>query len=526
MKEQVATYLRLSLEDVDKRTNKIKDDSNSIVAQRLLINRHLDKNPMLCDLPRIEFCDDGFSGTNFDRPEFARMIEMAKRGEISCIVVKDLSRFGRDYLEVGDYLEHIFPFLGVRFKSINDHYDSAKHEGQTISMSIAFKNLIYDHYSKDLSKKVKSAMNIKQKECHYVNVPPYGYMVSPTDKHQLVIDDEAATVVRRIFMDVIGGKSCTQIARELNSEKVLTPSQYKGTKRPNTVLPIKKQQWTHSMIHTILKNLKYAGTMVNHTRESRHLQDKSQRRVPKDEWYVKENAHEAIVSQEEFDAAQDAIHRRRNPTRTPRNGADRVYYCAHCGSKLEKSNGTVFACPSHRYHDGTPCENVRCRKSELEDVVLAALKAQIEITRVNTAAANEIPKQEHDNLYLKLSALKAQIEACSRDKFSRYEDYREGRITQEEYLAAKDALAAKEINLKAQLQTFQSRYEGSQQETETISEQQNMISRMDGLSDEQLRTHLYDAIERIMVYDAENIEIIWKFNEISLDAEKNAGVSA
>ena len=105
MKQQIAIYLRLSLEDVDKRTNKVKDESNSIASQRLLINRHLDQNPLLCDLPRIEFCDDGFSGTNFDRPDFSRMIEYAKKGEISCIVVKDLSRFGRDYLEVGDYLE-------------------------------------------------------------------------------------------------------------------------------------------------------------------------------------------------------------------------------------------------------------------------------------------------------------------------------------------------------------------------------------------------------------------------------------
>ena len=155
MKQQVAIYLRLSQEDIDKRTSKVKDESNSISAQRLLITRHLDLDPMLSRLPRLEFCDDGYTGTSFDRPEFSRMIELVRRGEISCIVVKDLSRFGRDYLEVGDYLEHIFPFLGVRFKAINDHYDSIKHFGKTIGMDIAFKNLIYDYYCKDLSKKVK-----------------------------------------------------------------------------------------------------------------------------------------------------------------------------------------------------------------------------------------------------------------------------------------------------------------------------------------------------------------------------------
>ena len=131
MKNQIAIYLRLSLEDVDKRTNAVKDDSNSIASQRLLINRHLDQTPMLCDLPRIEFCDDGFSGTNFDRPDFQRMIECAKRGEISCIVVKDLSRFGRDYLEVGDYLEHIFPFLGsYQYRSGQERLPVSESAGQ------------------------------------------------------------------------------------------------------------------------------------------------------------------------------------------------------------------------------------------------------------------------------------------------------------------------------------------------------------------------------------------------------------
>ncbi|MCD8345301.1 MAG: recombinase family protein [Oscillospiraceae bacterium] len=163
MKQQIAIYLRLSLEDVDKRSGRIKDVSNSIVSQRLLINRYLDEVPTLCDLPRLEFCDDGFSGTNFDRPDFSRMIDLARKGEIGCIVVKDLSRFGRDYLEVGDYLEHIFPFLGIRFISINDQYDSDRLKGKTIGMDVAFRNLVYDYYSKDLSKKVKSAMGVMQK---------------------------------------------------------------------------------------------------------------------------------------------------------------------------------------------------------------------------------------------------------------------------------------------------------------------------------------------------------------------------
>ena len=165
----IAVYLRLSQEDVDKRTNLAKDDSNSISAQRQIISRFIAQSPELSELPRLEFCDDGFSGTNFERPEFQRMIERIREGEISCVIVKDLSRFGRDYLEGGDYLEHIFPFLGVRFMSVNDHYDSNNYLGSTPGIYVTFRNLIYDYYSKDLSKKVKTGMRVKQKNGGYVS---------------------------------------------------------------------------------------------------------------------------------------------------------------------------------------------------------------------------------------------------------------------------------------------------------------------------------------------------------------------
>ena len=169
MQKAVALYLRLSQEDVDVRRNADKDESNSISAQRKLVTRRIDDTPELAKLPRMEFCDDGFSGTNFHRPDFRRMIDLSKQGQIGCIVVKDLSRFGRDYLEVGDYLEHIFPFLGIRFISVNDQYDSANYAGKTVGMDIAFRNLVYDYYSKDLSSKEKTAMRSKQKKGEYIS---------------------------------------------------------------------------------------------------------------------------------------------------------------------------------------------------------------------------------------------------------------------------------------------------------------------------------------------------------------------
>lgn len=266
--------------------------------------------------------------------------------------------------------------------------------GNTVGMDVAFKNLIYDYYSKDLSKKVKSAMGLKQKKAQYVNTVPYGYKADPADKHHLIIDVETAPIVRRIFMDVISGKSCTQIAKELNTEGIPTSAQYKAVSRKASS---KKPQWTHHSLLTMIESVKYTGTMVNHTHESRFIRDRNQRRVPKEEWYIRENAHEPIVTNDEYEPAQEAIQRRRKFARSTHDQLDRVYFCAHCGGKLEKANGTVFACPSHRYHDGSPCENVRWRKSALEEIVFEALKRQIEIIRVESAAIKKTAKSKGES---------------------------------------------------------------------------------------------------------------------------------
>ena len=169
--KSLALYLRLSQEDEAAR-GKLKDESNSIHSQRLLLRQYVKEHEDLACLPIREFVDDGFSGTNFDRPQFQQMMAQVKAGEVGCILVKDLSRFGRNYLEVGDYLEHIFPFLGVRFIAVNDHFDSQEYVGMTTGIEVAFRNLVYQRYSQDLSEKVKSAMHFENGErslCKYLS---------------------------------------------------------------------------------------------------------------------------------------------------------------------------------------------------------------------------------------------------------------------------------------------------------------------------------------------------------------------
>ena len=518
----IGKYIRLSLADQDLMKKENKSESESISHQKALIQNFINGHSELNGSEQYEFFDDGYSGTNFERPSFERLLDRIKKGEINCVIVKDFSRFGRDYIELGDYLERIFPFMGVRFISINDHYDSDDYKGTTGGLDVVMKNIVYDYYSKDLSKKVKSAMGLKQKKAKYVNTVPYGYKADPADKHHLIIDAETAPIVRRIFMEVISGKSCTQIAKELNTEGIPTPAQHKAVSRKASS---KKPQWTHRGLLTMIESVKYTGTMVNHTRESRFIRDKNQRRVPKEEWYIRENAHEAIVTKDEYEQAQEAIQRRRKFARSSHDQSDRVYFCAHCGGKLEKANGTVFACPSHRYHDGSPCENVRWRKSALEEIVFEALKRQIEIVSVESAAVRKTAKSKGESLERQLVLLKAQYDACDREKFTIYENYREGKLTPEEYLSGKDSLTQKQAALKERLKTCETQLEVFHQQSLDAEEQHEAASRMTGLSDDKLREHLYDAVERVLVYDTETIEIVWKFNESKIDTDENIGVA-
>lgn len=528
MKNQVAVYLRLSLEDVDKRTNRAKDESNSISAQRMLINRHLDQNPMLKNLPRVEFCDDGYSGTNFDRPQFQKMIELVKKGEISCIVVKDLSRFGRDYIEVGDYLEHIFPFLGIRVKAINDHYDSNDYIGKTGGMDIAFKNLIYDYYSKDLSKKVRSAMGVKQKEAKYVNCVLYGYKRSPTEKHHMVIDEVTAPVVRRVFMDIIDGKSTTEIARALNEEGVPTPAQYKELQRQQSASAKKAPRWTHNRILEMLRNIKYTGVMVNHTRESRFIRDKNQRRVPMEEWVIRENAHEAIVTPEEYQSAQDAVRKVKSYNRTSHDTSDCVYYCGYCGHKLRKTfgNDTYFSCSSSAYHEESQCDGIRFSKTDIENVIFASLKAQVSLLSVSSAKASEKLVSECDSLRQRLRQLQSEIEGCDREKFNRYEDYHAGVISADEYIAQKAKLSNKQTALKDDLAKLQQRYDQCLSEEENSQNERKTAKKLRLLSDAELRGNMYAAIDRVTVFANDDISITWKFDEMFAQMKSAAGIGS
>ena len=515
MPKAVALYLRLSQEDVDLRRNAAKDESNSISAQRSLITRHLDEAPELCNLPRMEFCDDGFSGTNFTRPDFQRMIELAKQGEIACIIVKDLSRFGRDYLEVGDYLEHIFPFLGIRFISVNDHYDSSNHDGKTVGMDITFRNLVYDYYSKDLSSKVKTAMRSKQEKGEFITCFTYGYKPSPENKHKMIIDEPAAEIVREIFDAVIAGKTTSEIAANLNARDIPTPQEHKGVRRKENTEP----QWTHPRIVYMIRNIKYTGVMTNHTRESRFIRDKNQRRVPMSEWIIHPDAHEAIIPREKWEQANEMLRKPKKVTKAVLDQPDRVYYCAHCGRKLRKTYGSdqYYSCASAKYQHDSECSGIRLKRSEMEEILVEALRAQINFVKQTQQTVKKREPSPSMELYRTITQAEKELTQLQSKKMERYEAYRSGEISREDFIKVKDQITLQVEALTAKKEQLEKDYQAQLQAKQRKAETKGDVAQAEKVLadfDAGLREHLYEAIDRVIVTSNEQIEIKWVFADV------------
>lgn len=220
----IVLYIRISVEDEESREG-IRDESNSVSNQRDLLRRFIEQSPEFEGVEVMELCDDGFSDTSMERPNMQKFLQKSKAKEIDCIIVKDFSRFGRDYITVSDYVDQIFPFLGIRFISINDDYDSAKMNGKASGVDIAFRNVIYSYYSKDLSLKVKSGLQTKARKGDFLSpFAPIGYRKDEKDKNRLVADRDSAGIVRRIFELAGAGMTVVEITRLFNAEKVPPPA--------------------------------------------------------------------------------------------------------------------------------------------------------------------------------------------------------------------------------------------------------------------------------------------------------------
>lgn len=511
----VAIYLRLSLEDLETR-KKIADESNSITNQRNVVANYIKSHPDLRELKTIEFVDDGYSGTNFDRPDFKRMMEMVKSGDIFCIVVKDLSRFARNYIDSGEYLEHIFPLLGVRFIAINDNYDSNNYIGTTGGMDVAFRNYMHQLYSADISKKVKATQHMLMKKGKYVSHCPYGYMKPKGQKHHMIPDPETAPIVRKIFLWAIEGKKSTEIARILNERGVPTPMQNKKTKKRKNMT--NDVMWSHQAVIRIIKDYKYTGAMVTFKCYNETIRAKAQTRNAPEDYVINEDMHEAIVSHDEYYAANDALRKVRSHTKVRSDRRDRIYYCGYCGRRLRKTFGAdeYYSCATPLYIKGALCSDIRWSRTSIEEVIFSTYKRQLQLVseQYREEAQRKIPSQL-PSLRTRHKSISIQIKGLSGEVASLYEQYRASKMTQDEFLSQKQSLAVEKEKLQAELTAVEEEIDKTlTKEKEEAASLQSLcdIASLVSFDDETLKTRMYDDIEKVIVFDNRILDIQWKFN--------------
>jgi DNA invertase Pin-like site-specific DNA recombinase len=509
-----ARYLRLSREDGD------KYESDSISNQRDLIGKFIDANQ---DIELVdEYVDDGYSGINFDnRPSFNRMLFDIENGKINCVIVKDLSRFGRDYIEVGRYLERYFPNNNVRFISINDNIDSLK---QALDMIVPIKNIFNENYSKDISKKVTTAFQIRQERGDYIgSYAAYGYNKNPKDKHKLVIDEYPASIIKRIFSMYIEGMSKHKIANVLNDEGVLCPSAYKKSVFENYVNGRTKNDlyaWSYNTVSDILSKELYIGNMVQRYQKSNGIRTKGVK-TKKDERIIVKNTHEPIIDLTTWNKAQNLINKNKGKTYDTRetSALSGFVICGDCGKRMSKyytyfSKGKkvfYFACASYRRYGKNVCTKHTIRYDKLEEVILNDINLCIK--KINdlkklTEENKNIPVLQI-NSKTEIDKLKIELSKVINLNKGLYEDYKEEIISKEEYLRYKKEYSEKEKILTNKIDALL-KVENNQNvmESEWVKRllELNQINELD-------RDIIAELVKKVEIWEDQSIDIYYNFSD-------------
>ena len=470
---QAAIYARLSREDN-------LSNSDSIENQIALLERYIDARPYL-QLADI-FADNGFTGTDFERPEWQRLMEAVQQRKINCIIVKDLSRLGRNYIETGEFLEKICPFFGIRFIAVNDNFDTdtAEANGQ---LSVSLSNIINDYYAKDISRKVTSALRSKMEKGEYIGSwEKYGYVKSPENKNQLIVNPETAPVVRMIYQWRSEGMSYMGINKNLNDMGIPSSVQYKadrGIVTNNNQKP-RKILWNKHMVTDILKDITYLGHLAQRKTTQCLYAGIPFSRTEEQDWIQVENTHEAIIEPELFEkvqeinkkaaAAQKANRGKYDHLPKAKNIYGKKFTCADCGSvmKLVRSISTnkdkvyfTFKCPTHEEHGARACTAKRMRKADVDEAVLSSIKAQFELFLDCREALDSLLKAKKKQVKKagksdQAKELKKQLEKKKSVFSGLYRDLREGLIDDQDYAQTREILMEDISRLEKQLAELKS----------------------------------------------------------------------
>lgn len=517
-----AFYMRLSLADGDL-GKEGKDESNSIENQRLLLESHVETHDELAG-EIIEYIDDGYTGTNFDRPAFRRMIEDAKHGRIQTILTKDLSRLGRDYIGVGDYIDQIFPVLGIRLIAVNSNYDSEMYKGKTLGLDMTVTNLVNTLYSRDISQKMKSSLMSKWRQGKSTNGnPPYGYLKDENTRGTWAIDPVAGPVVRKIFDKALEGNTPKEIANYLNAEGIPTPGKYRrscGRDRGKSKARESEELWSNATVLTVIKRYEYTGAFVHHKRTQIKVGSKESRKVPEHERIIIEDGHDAIITKEEYYKAQEIKqrHRNRKVHKVPINYTLKgKIFCGNCGLALAYQSNLydpIFYC-AHAVSTGDASKCCRNHYSEriIEDNVYRALCRELKKVMLMHIRVQEETAMGSSDISKRIRKMQNQIEIKRTERIRGYEAFAEGHIGKEEYLMRKADLSSEIEELEEAVRCLTRENYDCMEFVKQMDDLEKMSEPV--LGEGHLTKETVDSfIERVQVYDPEHIEIIFKFSDV------------
>ncbi|GAB2043751.1 recombinase family protein [Agathobaculum sp. TL06] len=517
-KYQATEYLRLSY------TENHENESDSIANQKKLIEDYLKGHP---DIELVsEKVDDGYSGILFDRPAFQEMMQDITDGKVNCVIVKDLSRLGREYIETGRYLRRIFPAYGVRFIAINDNIDTA-HEHAGDDLNISMKNLINDAYCHDISVKTRSALEVKRKKGDYVGAcPVYGYRKSEENRNQLVVDEYAARVVRDIFRAKIDGRSAKRIADELNALGVLSPLAYKisrGLPHPKGGFADRPDaKWSATTVIRILQDEIYTGTLVQGRQGTYNHKLRNVIQKPDEEWIRVKDAHEAIIRKRDFDLVQ---HIMGLDTRTAPEG-EKVYLfsgllvCGCCGARMTRKTNTVggkkyiyYHCPTGKKHGCT--HPVMLREDDLTQCVLASVQAHIKNVvsvdeLLNSISEETINRELVAGCKAQIAENRAQLEQIGVFKAGLYENFVKGMLDKAEYKSLRDGYTERMEELRSAIDQLRQEME---RVTDRTSERQKWAQQFREFSNmtELDRRAVVTLIQSIRIISKTELKITFRY---------------
>lgn len=505
-----ALYCRLSRDDGT------EGDSNSVANQKKLLTKYAKENGF--GNTRF-YVDDGYTGTNFNRPGFQKLLEDMEMGYVSAIIVKDMSRLGRDYLQVGYYTDTFFPDHNIRFIAINDCVDSDDGENELAP----FRNVMNEMYARDISRKVRSSHRLRGNAGEPLSQPPYGYMKSPEDKKQWIIDPEAAQIVKEIFAMCIEGKGNETIARILQERQVLVPMAYwqsKGLDRGGKKTQENPYKWCKTTIAKILAQQEYCGDVINFKTYSRSFKNKARICNPEENWAIFKDRHEPIIDRETFEQVQKLTGKTKR--RAPKNSNKKsmfcdLVYCADCGSKLwfhtNTKNNSIqyFSCSNYKTDTRGTCETRHyVREDAISQVVMMELQYMAtlldehedEFAKALEQKANADSIREKKLIEAELQKAIVRNERVAGLYEKLYEDNAVGKVTDEWFMQLSHKYEVERMELKAKIAEYKERL---RRLAENNRNKENFISAVRKFMEMKELTPalLHELIERIEVYETE-----------------------